>query len=184
MRPEDDELEQIIEDLKELESAADTLEERETIRRMKRIAGVASQPPLLFGRVVKGFGKRDVSEAFVGSLLFGVPMAVEDGTLAAGMFTAQHPPLFFATFFSAILLVTSILYATKIQDVQIVNPVFGIIPRRLIGVTGAAFFTAVVLMTVWGRVDWATPWIALNQVTIAFFFMGIGASLGDILPGT
>jgi len=43
--------------------------------------------------------------------------------------------------------------------------------------------TALVLMTAWGRVDWATePAVAASQSLVTAVVMAVGASLGDILP--
>jgi hypothetical protein len=39
------------------------------------------------------------------------------------------------------------------------------------------------MMTMWGRVDWTEPWIALCRTTVIWTGMAIGASLSDILPG-
>jgi hypothetical protein len=58
------------------------------------------------------------------------------------------------------------------------------VPRRLVGVIGAAMVTAAVMMSVWGRVDWGEPWVAICTVSVAYLPMAIGAALGDILPGT
>jgi hypothetical protein len=40
------------------------------------------------------------------------------------------------------------------------------------------------MMTVWGRVDWTDPWLALCQTSVTFSAMALGAALGDILPGS
>jgi hypothetical protein len=53
-----------------------------------------------------------------------------------------------------------------------------------VGVLSISFVTAFVMMTAWGRVDWAVPWLAFCRCTVAFVPMAIGAALGDILPGT
>nr|WP_218153756.1 hypothetical protein [Halopelagius inordinatus] len=49
---------------------------------------------------------------------------------------------------------------------------------------GVSFVTAAALMTGLGRVEWATPGLAIADVVVAFVPMSIGAALGDILPGT
>jgi hypothetical protein len=38
-------------------------------------------------------------------------------------------------------------------------------------------------MTAWGRVEWAQPWLAVCQISVAWVPMAIGAALGDLLPG-
>jgi len=54
----------------------------------------------------------------------------------------------------------------------------------LADVLGVSFVTAVVMMTVWGRVDWTDPWLALCQTSVAFSAMALGAAFGDILSGS
>jgi hypothetical protein len=43
--------------------------------------------------------------------------------------------------------------------------------------------TALFMMTAWGRVDWARPWLAICQISVAWVPMSIGAALGGLLPG-
>ncbi|MEF8784101.1 MAG: hypothetical protein V5A54_13570 [Haloarculaceae archaeon] len=74
----------------------------------------------------------------------------------------------------------SIRMALETQD----DAVFGLVPRRLVGVMSVPLLTALFMMTVWGRVDWADPWLSLCTVSVAFVPMAIGAALGDILPGS
>lgn len=70
-----------------------------------------------------------------------------------------------------------------IQDVQVRNPLLGLLPRKPVGVLSIAFLAAVFMMTAWGRVDWGEPWLAICTISGAFVPMAIGAALGDILPG-
>lgn len=37
-------------------------------------------------------------------------------------------------------------------------------------------------MTVWGQVDWSEPVVAGSQAAIVAIAMGVGGSVGDILP--
>jgi len=41
----------------------------------------------VFGRTVIGFDRTDLSEALLGSVLFGIPMMVEGGTQEVGEFS-------------------------------------------------------------------------------------------------
>ena len=91
---------------------------------------------------------------------------------------------FVATLAFGVSLVYGLLYVAQVQDVRVVNPIFGVIPRRLAGVLGIAALTSVAMMTGWGRVDWAMPWLATCQIVVCFVGMAIGAALGDILPGS
>jgi uncharacterized membrane protein len=83
-----------------------------------------------------------------------------------------------------VAIVVGLLYVAEIQQVEIHRPLLGVVPRRLAGVVGVSYVMAIFLMTVWGRVDWVDPWLALCRTSVAFSAMAIGAALGDILPGS
>jgi uncharacterized membrane protein len=173
----------LFDELEALEAVVDTPEERERVRETRRM--MLRVRGGTFGRVISGFDRADAAESLLGSLLFGIPMFVEGGTGEVGAFVATHPLYFVGTLAFALLTVVGILYVADIQDVRVRNPVFGLIPRKLLGVVLVAAVTAVVMMTAWGRVDWiARPWISVCDVTVAFFPMAIGSALGDILPGS
>jgi uncharacterized membrane protein len=173
----------LFDELQALEEVVDTPEERERVREtMETLMRVERRS---FGRVISGFDRADAAEALLGSLLFGIPMFVEGGTGEVGAFVATHPLYFVGTVGFAVLTVVGILYVADIQDVRVRNPIFGLVPRKLLGVVLVAAVTAAVMMTAWGRVDWAAePWVSVCDVTVAFFPMAIGAALGDILPGS
>ena len=175
-------VEDLLDELDELEAIVDTHAERTQVRETKRVARRLSTPGA-FGRVIRGFDRTDAAEALVGGVVFGIPMLVEDGVLEIGAFLAANPGFYLATVGFAISIVVGLLYVAEIQDVRIVNPLFGFLPRRLVGVLLISFCTSLGLMTAWGRVDWADPWLALCQVTVTFVAMAIGGALGDILPG-
>lgn len=177
------EMDDLLEDLQDIEELVDDPNERQAVRNAL-ITAVRVRPTSVFGRVVKGYGTADVAESLLGAFIFGVPMLVEGGTLEIGSFLAGHPGAVAATLAFTVAVVIGVLYVTDIQDVRVVDPILGVIPRRLVGVLGVAFLFAVTSMTLWGRVDWATPWLAFSQVTVAFVPMAVGAALGDILPGT
>lgn len=174
---------ELLDQLEELEEVADSKEERRLVRESIRAARRAATPRV-FGRVIRGFDLRDAGEAFVGSLVFGIPMLVEQGTLEIGEFISTNPLYFLLTLLMGVGITIGILYVVDFQRVEIVNPIFGVVPRRLVGILAISFGTATIMMTVWGRVSWGEPWLALCQVTVTFVVMAIGASLGDILPGT
>lgn len=179
----DEAYDELLDHLEELEEVADSREERRLVRESIRSARRAATPRV-FGRVIRGFDLRDAGEAFVGSVVFGIPMLVEQGTLEIGEFIASNPVYYVLTLLLGVGIPVGILYVVDFQRVEIVNPIFGVVPRRLVGILVISFGTAAVLMTVWGRVGWGEPWLALCQVTVTFVVMAIGASLGDILPGT
>lgn len=182
-KTEDPSMGDLYDELRSLEETVDDPDEREQVQEVMRLA-VGVHPPAVFGRVVRGFGTEDIAEALLGSLIFGIPMFVEGGTLEVGEFVASHPLYLAGTIVAAIGLVVGILYVADIQDVRISNPILGIFPRRLVGVIGVSFLMALVVMTAWGRVDWTAPWVAFCQVSVAFAPMSLGAALGDIIPGT
>jgi uncharacterized membrane protein len=137
-----------------------------------------------FGRVIYGFDVHDLAEAVLGSLLLGIPMAVEGGTNEAGEFLADHPGVLGASAAATVAIVDGVLYVAEFQDVRVRDRILGVVPRRLAGVTGASAVTAVALLTAWGRVSWSEPQLALATVLVALLPMSIGAALGDILPGS
>jgi uncharacterized membrane protein len=79
--------------------------------------------------------------------------------------------------------VVGLLYYTDIQRVEVGDRLLGVVPIRLIGVLSISLLVAAAMMTMWGRVDWTEPWVALCRITVVWTGMAIGASLGDILPG-
>lgn len=81
------------------------------------------------------------------------------------------------------MLVYGILHSVEFERVE-EDLIGGLIPVRLISILLIAGSMAIGLMTIWGRVEWTTTWIALGQITVTAIVMAVGASLGDILPGT
>ncbi|WP_369684120.1 DUF2391 family protein [Haloarchaeobius sp. FL176] len=170
----------------ELEALAATVDdpaEQERVASAMRTAA-AVEPVGVFGRVVNGFGRGDLAEVLLGSALFGIPMLVEGGTAEIGAYLASHPLSVVGTLAFTVAMVVGILYVSDIQDVRVTQTFFGVVPRRLVGVLGGSFLFAVASMTVWGRVAWSEPTLALATVAVAWVPMAIGAALGDILPGT
>lgn len=174
----------LFDELEELEGMVASPEAREQVRETMRVAMEAARPASPFGRVIRGYDRGDLAEAFLGSILFGIPMAVEGGTQEVGAFLVDRPLYFVGTALFAVGLTIGILYVADIQHVRVHKPILGLVPRRLVGVLGVSFLTAVVLLTAWGRIDWGEPAVALANAVVAFVPMSIGASLGDLLPGT
>ncbi|MFC7021478.1 MULTISPECIES: DUF2391 family protein [Haloarcula] len=186
---EEDAIGALFDELEALEDIVDTPMEREQVREAMRAAiDVQGHETPVFGRVVWGFDRADFAEAVLGSLLFGIPMAVESGTVDAGRHIARHPLYFAGTVAAAVAMVVGILYVADFQDVRVADRLFGVVPRRLVGVTLTAFLTAVAVLTAWGVVEWSTDprvtWVSLCVCSVAFVPMAIGAALGDILPGS
>jgi len=172
----------LFDELEELEDLVDSEAEREQVRETMR-AAMEADKSRTFGRVAFGFDRSDAAEALLGALLFGIPMFVEGGTLDVGLYLSNHPLYFAATGGLTVGLVVAILYVADIQDVRVMNPILGIVPRKLLGVLAVSMGTALFMMTAWGQVEWNQPWLALCQVGVAWVPMAIGAALGDLLPG-
>jgi len=176
----------LFDELEELADIVDTPAGRRQVRETMRVAMAASASPATtpFGRVIRGYDRGDLAEAVLGSFLFGVPMAVEGGTQEVGDFLVARPLYLAGTILFGVGLVIGIIYVADFQDVRVHRPILGVIPRRLVGVVGVSFTMALVLLTGWGRIDWAEPMLAFANVVVAFVPMGVGAALGDILPGS
>ncbi|MFB6152831.1 MAG: DUF2391 family protein [Halodesulfurarchaeum sp.] len=174
---------ELLDDLEALEDMLDSPEARDKVEEAMETAARVRQPGV-FGRVIRGYDLADLSESLLGALLFGIPMFVEGGTYEIGAFLATRPALLVGTHVVTLLLVIGILYVADFQEVRVYRPLFGLIPRRLVGVLGVSFLTASVMMTLWGTIDWATPMEAFAAVSVAYLPMSIGAALGDILPGS
>ncbi|WP_255169099.1 DUF2391 family protein [Natrononativus amylolyticus] len=180
--PSDPTIEDVLTQLESLEETVDAPEERREVRDAIRLTRRVTDNGV-FGAVITEFTRKDKAEAFVGSVVFGLPLLVEDGVHEIGEFLAATPAFFVANLAFAAALVVGILYVAGFQEVQIHDPYFGVVPRRPVWVLAIAFATAALMMTLWGRVDWAEPWVHLCQVSVVFTAMAVGGALGDILPG-
>ncbi|WP_221625666.1 DUF2391 family protein [Halobellus ruber] len=179
-----EEMQRLLAEFDVLAETVDSPEEKERVRAARNAAVLAADDDEIFGQVIQGYDRADLAEAFLGSLLFGIPMFVEGGTNEVGSFLAANPLSLFGTVVGTIGLAIGILYVADIQDVRVYKPILGVVPRRLVGVLGSSFLTALVMMTAWGRVGWSDPLLAVATVVAAFVPMSIGAALGDILPGS
>lgn len=143
----------------------------------------------MFGRQINKYTTRDVAEAFVGSIIFAIPLLVEDGVFeVASYFLSiqiwQFPVFFLLNTIFVLFILWALIYWTGPQDVRMNRPIFGVIPRRLVGVAVISFLTAAALMTMWGRVgNWSDPIGAVARVSVVWSVASFGAALGDILPG-
>lgn len=178
---EEVDIDDVFEELEELEEIVDSDAEREQVRETMHTLRQTRHRP--FRRLTDRFDSRDVGEALVGSFVFGMPMIVEDGTLEIGRYIARNPLYFWITLGFGFVLVYGILHAVEFERVQ-ADLIGGVLPVRILGILLIAASMAIGLMTIWGRVEWTTPWIALGQITVTGIVMAVGASLGDILPGT
>lgn len=186
--PREPVIEDVLAKVEKLESMVDEPEEKATAQKLKDL--VQGLPvSKVFGRTIARYTTRDVGEAFIGSIIIALPLLVEDGVLdIADHFLAVRVggfPIFLGLNFLFMLALTAaILYGSGIQKVQVMRPIFGLIPRRYLGIIVISFITATLTMTLWGRVDnWEDPAVALARICVVWTAGAFGAALGDILPG-
>jgi len=172
----------------DLKSTVDTAEDRRELQRLRNQTMEATLEDT-FGDDIQKYTSRDLAEAFVGSIFFSVPFLVEDGVFDVADFFLSFRIGLFPVFFLinaifVLVMILALVYWAGPQDVQINRPIFGFIPRRLVGISVVSFLTAAALMTMWGRVDnWQDPVVALARISVVWTVASFGASLGDILPG-
>ncbi|MEF8780645.1 MAG: DUF2391 family protein [Haloferacaceae archaeon] len=187
--PENPDITDLLSELETLEDAVDEGHER---RRVRQTIALVEQMPgsrAFTGRVRK-YTTRDMAESFVGSVLFALPLLVEDGVFEIARYFADArvggvPPFFLANTLLVVVLTAGLLYYADFRDVQIHRPLFGIVPRRLVGMLGISLSTAALTMFLWGRLASGdpTPLEAVARVTVVWTPAALGAALGDILPG-
>ncbi|TYL38821.1 DUF2391 domain-containing protein [Natronococcus pandeyae] len=188
-RPSDPDVDHLLEHLEELEGLVDDPAEREQVQKTmhvaRRIPGLDAVE-----NGIRKYTARDMAEAFVGSILLALPLLVEDGVFEIAehfvAFTVSGVPIFLlSNIFFILLLTTSLIYWTDIRKVGVTKPLFGFVPRRLVGVLGISFLTAAGLMVMWGRIfeEGPTTAEAFARITVIWTAGAFGAALGDILPG-
>jgi uncharacterized membrane protein len=172
----------------DLESVVDDPTDRREVDRLREQTLQATLDDVFNDRIQKYTG-RDIAEAFVGSVFFSIPFLVEDGVFDVAAFFLSFRIGYFPVYFLAnaafvLLMILALVYWAGPQDVRVSRPMFGFVPRRLVGIAAVSFVTAAALMTVWGRVDnWQDPVVALARISVVWTVASFGASLGDILPG-
>ena len=175
-------VEEILSQLQELEHTVDDPEERREVQRAIRLVDRMPGESLRDG-LIRKFTRRDIAEGFVGAILISLPMLVEDGVFEIAEAFLAVPALLALDVLFVLGMTAGLLYFADFREVRITRPVFGFIPRRFTAVLLIAFVTAVFTMTLWGRVDWSDPVVALSRVCVVWTVSAFGAALGDILPG-
>ncbi|RAW45446.1 hypothetical protein DQW50_08875 [Halorubrum sp. 48-1-W] len=143
----------------------------------------------VFGDRIQKYTSRDIAEGFVGSIFFSIPFLVEDGVFDVAEFflsfrVGVFPIYFLVNTAFVLVMILSLVYWAGPQKVTVSRPIFGFIPRRLVGTALVSFLTAAALMTMWGRVgNWQDPVVALARISVVWTVASFGAALGDILPG-
>jgi len=162
-------------------------EVRRDVRRVRDRTGTALVADA-FDEGIRKYTSRDIAEAFVGSVFFSIPFLVEDGVFDVAAYFLSFRlggfPVFFlvnAAFVLAMIWV--LVYWAGPREVAVSRPLFGIIPRRMVGISAVSFLTAAALMTMWGRIAWADPVVAIARVSVVWSVASFGAALGDVLPG-
>ena len=188
-RPEDEvAVEDLLDQLESLEATVDAPEERaevkESIRLARRLPGSGTVT-----QQIERYTTRDVAESVVGSVLLSLPLLVEDGVYDIGehmatTFVGPIPIFFVANVLFIVTVTAGLLYYADFGRIVAVNPLFGVIPRRLLGLLVVSFLVAATMMTMWGRVDgWDDPWVAICRISVIWTAAAFGGAIGDILPG-
>lgn len=178
-------IDDVYKQLQLLEETVTTEQGREEVRRarkmLKRVPGS--------DRISK-YTTRDVGEAFVGGILFALPLLVEDGVFEIAEWFIEHtvagvPIFLFVNIVFIIALTTGLLYAVDFREITIQYPIFGFIPRRLVGVLGVSFIVAAAMLFMWGRLHEEDPTTLeqFSRITVIWAAAALGAVLADILPG-
>lgn len=182
-------LDDVLNQLEELEKLVKSVDARKAVRKVmgmtRRIPGAQQ-----LGKTIEKYTTRDMAETFVGSIIASVPLLVEDGVFEIASHFAQYrvqgiPVFFVANIVFVIMMTTGLLYWTDFRDVRIHKPLFGFIPRRLLGVLVISFLTVTMLMIMWGRTfePGLTMFETIARITVIWAAAAVGGALGDILPG-
>lgn len=179
----------VLEQLDNLEERITTEEARAELHEARSMLAELPGSRRLEERITK-YTTRDMGEAFVGSIIFALPLLVEGGVFEIASYFVERsvagvPVFLFANIVFVVALTTGLLYAVDFREIQVSNPIFGIIPRRLTGVLLVSLLTTAGLMLMWGRAFEEDPTTleAVGRVTVIWAAAALGASLGDILPG-
>jgi len=175
-----------------LDALSDTVDEgherekvRQTISLVERMPGSAA-----FTTRITKYTSRDMAEAFVGSVLFALPLLVEGGVFEiATWFAAVTPggvPVFLLVHVGFVLVMTAgLLYFADFRQIEISHPILGVIPRRYAGILLVSLCTSVFMLFLWGRLHAGDPTDLerVSRVAVVWAAAAFGAGLGDILPG-
>ncbi|WP_096389942.1 DUF2391 domain-containing protein [Halopenitus persicus] len=191
--PNDDEEHPDIEDLLDrLDDLSDTVDEPHERREVERTISLVRRMPgsTAFTEHIYKYTSRDMAEALVGSVIFALPFLVEDGVFViARWFTAVRvgpiPVVFLAHVLFVLGLTGGLLYYADIREVRVTRPVFGLVPRRYLGVLLVSFGGSFGMLALWGRLALEDPTRleAFARVCVVWAPAALGAALGDILPG-
>ncbi len=187
--PENPDVDDLLEKLDALGEVVDDPDERrkvqQTISLVERMPGSGA-----FTERISKYTTRDMAEAFVGAVLFALPLLVEGGVFEiaawfASVWVGPVPAMFLLNVVFVIAMTVGLLYGADFRQVQINNPILGVIPRRLVGVLVVSLIATVLLMVLWGRLfeEGPTRFEAVARISVVWAAAAFGAGLGDILPG-
>ncbi|MDZ5811788.1 DUF2391 domain-containing protein [Halorubrum sp. AD140] len=187
--PENPDINDLLAKLDALSDTVDAEDEREKVR--QTISLVERMPGSAAFRIrITKYTSRDMAEAFVGAVLFALPLLVEGGVFEiAAWFAAVTPggvPVFLLAHVAFVLVMTAgLLYFADFRQIEISHPIFGLIPRRYAGILLVSLFTSVFMLFLWGRLHEGDPTTLerVSRVAVVWAGAAFGASLGDILPG-
>lgn len=178
-------IDQVLEELDALETKVSDDNERAEVQRVRSMLEYVPGT-----RTIHKYTSRDMGEAFVGGLVFSLPLLVEDGVFDiaewfASVTVASIPVFFVLNIVFIVVVAAGLLYAVDIREVKITKPILGIFPRRLVGVLSISFICAFGMMFLWGRLHEGDPTTleALSRATVIWASAALGAVLADILPG-
>lgn len=178
-------IEDLFADLVDLRERSDATGTSDEILDIKHLL-VEAHDRGLIDSSVRDLDARDAAEAFIGSVIFASPLLVEDGVFDIGeylfSFTLYDVPVFLIANTLFVVLVTYALLEWTGQDRDETALLFGVVPVRLLMTLTVSFLVAVLLMTVWGRVNgWQSPVEAIARINVIWTVGSLGAGLGDIL---
>ena len=187
--PENPDINDLLAKLDTLRDVVDDEHEREKVR--QTISLVEQMPgSAAFRTRITKYTSRDLAEAFVGSVLFALPLLVEGGVFEVAAWlagaTLSGVPVFLLVHVAFVLVMTAgLLYFADFRQIEISHPILGVVPRRYAGILLVSLFTTVLMLSLWGRLHEGDPTALERASRVAFVWAGaaFGASLGDILPG-
>lgn len=158
---------------------------RQTISLVERMPGSSA-----FTTRITKYTSRDMAEAFVGAVLFALPLLVEGGVFEiAAWFAARTvagiPVLLIAHVAFVLVMTAGLLYFADFRQIEVRHPIFGLIPRRYAGILTVSLVTSVFMLLLWGRLHEGDPTAVerAGRVAVVWAAAAFGAGLGDILPG-
>ena len=178
--------------LAKLDALSDTVDDdherekvRQTISLVERMPGSSA-----FTVRITKYTSRDMAEAFIGAVLFSLPLLVEGGVFEIAAWlattTAAGVPVFLLVHVAFVLVMTAgLLYGADFRQIDIRHPILGVVPRRYAGVLLVSLLTSASLLLLWGRLHEGDPTASERgaRVLVVWAAAAFGAGLGDILPG-